>query len=274
MTYVEYLRVRRTLIAYTAIIAGIVAIAVVCILTAHGEVHFAANGAHGAVSTSLRAAIIDDFTRHHTKIPASAIFIFAAFGATIIASIFGTFLAREREHVPLSWTKPVSRERFALNYLAVDVIGIVAAFVILLVLGVFTIMWSLGLMQFLSIDAYTWSGLLLSAGVAFAYYGVVRAITVNVPGRAGAIAGASWVVGYILVLLGALQLPAALHDIVMAINYFNPLAYLNGVHENGSGTTTMTGIIPLGVPARTALVWLLAIVSSGLAITFYRRAEE
>ena len=67
---------------------------------------------------------------------------------------------------------------------------------------------------------------------------------------------------------------AALHDIVMAINYFNPLAYLNGVHENGSGTTTMTGIIPLGVPARTALVWLLAIVSSGLAITFYRRAEE
>lgn len=267
MSYVEYLRVRRAIIVYSIIVGCIVALTLLVAFTAHGSM--AVSAEHGdTIGLGLRGLLAADLARHGTKIPLSALFVFAGFGATILATVFGKSLSSEREHTPLTWTKPASRQAFALAHFGVDAIGVVTTFVISLALVLFVI-WALGIGAFISADARMWPILAMSAGVAFAYYGVVRALTVGFPGRGGAIAGASWAVGYVLVGLAAIPLPDVYHTIILALNFINPLAYLTKIDPTGQAS----GILPFTFGMRLLCVWLLAVVSGIIAIEIYRRAE-
>jgi hypothetical protein len=292
MTFVEYLRVRRALVVYTIIVACIVALSLIGVFSSHGSVTVsvddhraaaqiasagtqrivaAAVGAnpHHTTKVGLREALIADFIKHGTKVPLSALLFLAGFGATILGSVFASSLCRERDHTPLAWTKPVSRVQFALAYMGVDIVGMIAAFFVIFVLGEMLIIWALGLTGFISVDARAWTTLALICGIALAYYGMVRALTVGFPGRGGAITGSSWAIAYLLILFTALPLPSIFHTALVVINFVNPLAYLTQMGSNGE----QSGAIPLPVTAKIICVWLLAVVSGAVAIFIYRRAE-
>jgi len=269
VSYPELLRVQRLLLVFTIIVAIPVVVTVCVGFFSHGTVSTGA-GAHTLITSySLRDSIAEQFTRERKSVPFFALESIAGLAALVIASILGGFLANERSHTPLAWTKPVSRERFALAYMGVDAAGIVASFLIALVLGVFGIMWGLGMIRFTTVDPDVWTTLLLVGGGAFAYYGLVRAASQAFPERPSAIAGASWPILLGLAAMHAAPIPTALHDIIVALNFLNPLAYFGRVESNGSDT----GLLPLAGPLRIACLWLLAVVYGAVAVVLYRRAE-
>jgi hypothetical protein len=272
MTYVEYLRVRHALVVYAAIVAAIAFITLIITLFGGGNVEVDTHGSGAAAShvmthTTVRAAVSEDFRRSGHTIPISALLVLAGYAAVVMASIFGMFLSRERLHVPVSWTKPVSREWFALAYLGVDVAAVVVAFLVFFA-GELVVTWGVGVAPFLRSDVYVGAALLLMSGMALAYYGIVRAICAAFPSQAGAIAGGSWGVFFALMLLAAAPLPRIAHAVIIALNFLNPLAYLSHVDESHSG-----GILPVTGDAGAALVWLLAIVAMALSVVLYRRPE-
>src|SRR5579864_5254385 len=76
------------------------------------------------------------------RIPLSLLFAIAGVIATIFAGAFGSSLAAENHgHLDVAWTKPASRNRYALVTVAVDLSATMVAFALCLVaaLAVFAV---------------------------------------------------------------------------------------------------------------------------------------
>jgi hypothetical protein len=251
MGYVEILRARRTILIYSIIVGALAVLAIT-----------------GVLSSPKHGITIDHGHSGSTDvIPLSFLVIGAGFIATIIASILGASLNRERPNLALTWTKPVSRERFALTYIGVDAIGILSAFAIVLAAALF-VLWAIGAGGFVAVDRDVMSDLLLCLGIAFAYYGVLQALSAAAA-RGGAAVGISWPVAFALVLVASVQLPAVLHQAIIALNFLNPIAYLTSV-----GKGTAESILPVTLQVRIALVWLLAVASCAVAVVIWKRLED
>lgn len=255
MAYTEILRVRRCLLVYSIIVVALTLLSIGGVLSSpeHGIVLNDTPGRH---------------PNHTDAIPLSVLLLIAGYITAIVASILGTSLSAERNNVSQAWTKPVSRERFALTYMGVDALGLLAAFALMLVVGELLSLWAVGVGRFISVDAHIVDYLLLGLGVTFAYYGVVQALGVGI-GRGGIVAGLSWPVGFALVLLAAVQLPSVIHVAIVGLNFLNPIAYLTSV---GGGRPD--SVLPVALPVRIALVWVLAVVSCATAIVIWKRLED
>lgn len=255
MAYTEILRVRRVLLIYSIIVVALTLLSI-----------------GGVLSSPEHGIVINDTPgRHHNHtelIPLSILLLIAGYVTAIIGSILGTSLSAERSYVSQAWTKPVSRERFALTYMGVDALGLLAAFAVMLVVGELLSLWAVGVGRFISVDAHLVDYLLLGLGVTFAYYGVVQALAVGI-GRGGIVAGLSWPVGLVLVLLGSVQLPGVIHAAIVGLNFLNPIAYLTSV---GSGRPDSA--LPIALPVRIVLVWVLAVVSCATAVVIWKRLED
>ena len=172
MYYVERLRVAKVLKILLLIVAALVALAVISRLMqgdrhgimgpdpAPGAVPVVAHDSTGATTKTytdvhgarivLRTLPDGTFTYTSTKdvpgrgpvvfsshgddrIPMTALLLIASFAAALIASIFGLTLSRENDgHLELAWTKPASRDSYALSVIATDVAGIGLAGLIVL----------------------------------------------------------------------------------------------------------------------------------------------
>ncbi|MEO6990538.1 MAG: hypothetical protein ABI346_08995, partial [Candidatus Baltobacteraceae bacterium] len=62
--------------------------------------------------------------------------------------------------------------------------------------------------------------------------------------------------------------PEGVHATVVAINFLNPLAYLGTVSDKG-----VQSLLPVALNARIGLAWLLAILTTSLAIYLWQRRE-
>jgi hypothetical protein len=90
---------------------------------------------------------------------------------------------------------------------------------------------------------------------------VISAVAARLPGRGALIAGLAWGVFPVLVgLYHVAWFPIWLHDVVYALNVFNPMAWLGGTTPHGNSS-----IIPLSVWGRVlgecAIAVALAIAS-------------
>ncbi len=249
MAYVEFLRVRGTLIWFTIVVTILVALALL---------GYALSDVHHKI-------ILEKHTEN--VILLSWLLVPASYIAGIVACIAGSYLSSEREHVALAWTKPVSRVRFSLGYLAVDVAAILVAYVVVLAFGELFTLWAMGL-NHIVVDANAGRTFLVGLGFAFALYGVVRALGTAF-GRGGLIAGMSWAIGSVLVLLGALPLPWVLHDLAIAVNFLNPLAYLAGLGGGNSNS-----VLPLSFEGRLICEWLLVLVATATSVVAWNRLED
>jgi hypothetical protein len=203
MYYKEMLRVRYALFVLTPVMAGFVAIQLIY------------NLAHGALRSNV------DPAGH----PLSTFFAASGLVASIVAGIFAIALGNENDgHLEQAWTKPASRNFYALTLFAVDVGGILAAFVLSLVAHMY-IHYLEGSLRLINVDANAWPSLALYLILPLAWYGLVVALTASLRTSSKMVAGLSWVGALVLVGLSYLKLPDIWASLVKTVNYLNPIAY-------------------------------------------------
>jgi hypothetical protein len=282
MAYVEYLRARRALAWYFGILIGLYLLGLAIAYFGHG-MH-----GHAGVTIDINT---DQATPggmppagHHiahvlplSPFPISLLAYSAAFGAILIAAILGSSLNRQREHLPLVWTRPLGRERSVLSALAVDALAI---FVTLLgTLGLFKIVAfsadSNALHWYL--DSLVLPTLVLGFGAALMTYALSQAVTSWTLGAGGLIKGLVSLACGVLVVLGANRLPSPYDSLVGALNYLNPLAYYLPVHVADKHVPIVleySRYLPLGLGIKIACVWLLAAAYMAIATYGWKRLES
>jgi ABC-type transport system involved in multi-copper enzyme maturation permease subunit len=119
MWYAPYLRVKRFIVVYAQIIAGLTFVALV-LRYWPGVVNY---GRHGS-----------DLTTMHDSIDVCSVIIVSAAFVALIATALGLNLASENDgHLESAWTRPVSRERYVLELFAVDIVAMLVAIAVTVV---------------------------------------------------------------------------------------------------------------------------------------------
>ena len=247
MAYVSFLRVKWVLFRFALVLIAILVLAQINALWDHH--------AHGIVTLDGK----------EQGVPLWFFIAGAAFGPAIIATILGTTLQRERVHRAIAWTLPRSRTRTALTIVSIDLMGLVLAYVLMLVFVV------------LPLIAYLGSGQIRSTGnefpifgyglvFVFLWYALVQVATSWYSSRGGAVAGLSWPVFLIAAgLETAKGLPDAIRWLLGAFNVINPMIYIgqlfDSIDHHATGLSTpdlLTSIGEMLVIGAVALV--LAVV--------------
>jgi hypothetical protein len=240
--YVEMLRARRALIWYGAILFSLLALG---LALAFKDGPPRIQMSHGS----------------NPMIPFPYILAGAAIGPLILAAFLAVGLDAEYKTAAIIWTRPISRLAIALRYIAVDGGALLAAWVLTLV-AVFITIFAIGIGKYLTFGDDVAGAVLLVFGAAVMWYGLVVLVTTLLPGRGAAIAGGSW--GYALIVPGLARIPfpPLLHQVIVALNYLNPMAYLSqgsGAREliAGSGEQHMiaTWLIGLAALAIATQIW-------------------
>jgi len=221
MYYKEWLRVRRGLIIFVITLAVLLTLHVLLLPImgpSNNHLVIGAGVQSAGHAARAQASATDLF-------PLSVFFAIAGVVAAIYAGIYGGSLSEENDgHLALAWTKLVSRTRYALGTMSVD-LAFVACIFVLTVLFAAAITAQHGALRFLTIDRDAWFNLARFVLLAAAWFGVSQALTASLKERSGTVRGVSVAIAAIFLGLGAANLPAHWGALVKFVNYFNPLAY-------------------------------------------------
>ena len=253
MYYVEYLFARTRLLWFTAICLAMATVFTIFVTKPPAGVHIQNNG---------------------QDVSANAMFIGAAWFASIMASILSTTLNRDQSHLAYIWTRPIPRERIALSYMLVDVLAILASFGI--AIAVAAMVFAVPPANHITTDSQTGAILARSLAVPLMLYGIVEVATSWSPLRIGAAIGIFWGVAWVLLILAAISWPAPLGQILIVLNAFNPLAYFPEVQGHGAVVSmSMSGanMLPLPFAAQTLLAFAIFVTALTLAIYNWKRME-
>ena len=199
---------------------------------------------------------------------------FADIVAFIIATLLAAPFARESDgHLEYALTKPVSRERFAIGIIGVDLAAIVAA-------SIMTIVALIICQTMFEIPTFDFSGVNISAilmGIAapFAWYALLGAATTSMKRGYGAVLGFAWPVAILITVLGAVSLGdslvgALVHNVCYVISRAIPLSYVSfAIKESSNGSL----IGPANFGLRLAIECALFLIYSALAVFQWRRVE-
>jgi hypothetical protein len=188
----------------------------------------------------------------------------------IVASLLAGALAKENDgHLELAWTKPVSREKYALETMLTDAAGIV--FSQLLTIGIMLLATLMFFVPQFGWPSGTVIHILMAIAGPISWYALITAASASLKRGPGAVVGLGWVLAIVIpavaaALQGLAQYNAAaswFYTIFHSLSYLDPIAYLT---FNGK---------PTFLPAQsTALVlWALVIGYSALAVAQWRRVE-
>ncbi|HEY0614247.1 MAG TPA: hypothetical protein VGC96_06385 [Candidatus Elarobacter sp.] len=260
MQYAELLRARRALIWYGSIFLACAALCVALV--------------------SKDGSLASQIARSRTPVvPFVAILAGSGFGPILLAGFMAVGLDAEFKTAAIAWTRPVARLRIAAAYVAVDVGTLLVAWLFTVAVALLGIVL-LGLAPYLTLTgAGDLRGLLpLTFGVALMWYGLVVLVTMLIPGRGNAIVGASW--GYALFVpgLAAAPFPSALHQVLVALNYLNPLAYLSNDGPHRRGTISIQGdggstLLGGSATVHTLIPWTIAVVAVLVATRLWAERE-
>jgi hypothetical protein len=277
MSYKEILRVRSLFIKFAITIVSLILLIV--LLSGHAHVSV---GPSVTEHTHIASAAAGDTTNIYGPgiqvtgvnhgAPYEVLFGIAGFVSAIFALILGAFLATENSgHLEIAWTRPASRVGYALRGIAVDCIGILAAFLFTLVI----------IAAFVTLEGW-WPYLHADKALAvtavryvmypFAWYGLILAVTASLRGGYGIVIGLTWVVASVLAALVTLHLPPAIHATVTFINYVNPMEY-----GSWSDSTSAQAVMHL-LGQRYALIGIaglvgIAVVGTGASLWQWRGLE-
>jgi hypothetical protein len=189
----------------------------------------------------------------------------------LVASILGGALAKENDgHLELAWTKPVSRERYALSSVAVDAIAIIVSQLLTIAVSLAATLMFL-VPRFSYGPNLAWAILLAFAG-PIAWYALITAASASLKRGPGMVIGLGWVAAVLIPgIAGALQgaanvnsIAAWFYAIFHALSYIDPISYFS-YHKD---QTTM-------MPLPAAVGVLLALIAGyvALAVAQWRRVE-
>ena len=253
MYYVEVLYARSRLLWFTAIALVVAAIFVYFVTFPPPHAHIVNNGQDVQINFVLA---------------------FGSFWAAIMASILGATLNRDGSHLPYMWTKPIARERIALSYMVIDVLTIVASFVV--VVGICAIVLAIPPLNHIKHDEMTGLVIARSLAAPLMLYGMIEVTTSWLPTRLSAAGGLIWPIGLGIEFLASINLPLPLSKIFFAINIFNPIAYLSSVHGHGSQSAQVASDSPLPFDfvGQTELAFCIFALSCALAIYNWKRMQS
>lgn len=255
MYYKEFLRVRHALLWY---LIGLVATALfITIINL-------ASGSHVSV-------MVGDVPKVPAKVeavPWVALFAGAGFLAAIMATIFGSTLSQEADHLALAWTKPRSRTEYATTVMLVDAAGIVTsqllafAFIlgVLLVLAHNDVRLVAGRNDLFDLARFMLFPL--------AWYGLIVALSARLRNRAGVVQGLIWPASFVFAGFVVAPVPPVMHEIIVLVNYLNPIVYTSyvdvasGTHVNATPANGLmlasAGASTLALAAYVVLCWFVA----------------
>jgi hypothetical protein len=245
--YVELLRARRALIWYGSILFAVLALGM-------------------AIAFKDGPPKIQMSHDMDPRIPIEYLLAGAAFGPLILAAFLAVGLDAEFKTVAIVWTRPISRLAVALRYVAVDGGTLIAAWALTLA-ACFLCIFVLGIGKYLTFGDHVGTYGLLVFGAGVMWYGLVVLVTTLLPGRGAAIAGASW--GYALIVpgLASIPFPPLLHQIMVGLNYLNPMAYI------GNQGSSSHAIIPGSHEQHAVAAWLIGLVAVAIATQVWTKRE-
>jgi hypothetical protein len=224
-----------------------------------------------AFAVALWARLESGPSHHHSvSLPIEAYIGAGALVASIIATILGCGLAHENSgHLALAWTKPTSRDWLATQMFLVDLGAIYVAFALGLAFG-FGLLEIFGLTGSVQADSQTLDFVLRSILAPLAWYGVTRAATASMRGRAGAVAATLWIGGSIIVGLDQSHaLGGVFAFIISALDKINPMYYFQLTFDDQGHNKTMVQSMVAGI----AGLCVLAVVGYAAALAQWRRLE-
>jgi len=279
MAYVEFLRARKAFYFFAGITAALIGFILLSLFASHG-------GSNDTFRLQFGSAIViqkgADGRLHQVavnsmsglNVPLGALFGIAAYCAAIFATVLSTSLNRERDGLDFPFTRPVSRERMALSYFAVDIAAIFAAFAWAFVVLCLVPLATAGLLGHITSTPQAWWILGLGLGMSFMWYAIIQAVTSGMRSGGGWVAGGSWALfGVLLALPGATWFGPIVHAAVVALNYLNPIAYINSITVNSANEVTAGSALGLGIAARACLVWIIGFAACAIALTSWKRIE-
>jgi hypothetical protein len=246
MEYVQILRAKRILTWYTGIIIAGLIIEAISFYASHGH-----NSNNGTVPFNVLAAG-------------------AGIGALIIATLVAPGLSSEAANTTaLIWTRPAPRDAIAARFIGIDVAAILIGYVIMLV----AMMVGIAIVGGLPAVTYDPAAILrsfsLAVGGALMWYAVISVAAARLPGRGPLFAGLAWGVFPVLAgLFHAHWFPIWLHDVVYALNFLNPMAWLGGTTPQGNSS-----IIPLSLWGRVLGECAIAIALAAASVRLWSTRE-
>ena len=203
-------------------------------------------------------------------IPLFILLLIAACASSIVATIFGLALSRENDgHLELAWTKPTTRESYALGAIACDVAAIVATACAVLV-TVVAVLGIYGGYQYIRSDEHTLPTIIFGIVFALSFYGVVLAMTSSLRGG-GLVLGILWPACSILPGLVRIEW-MQLGTVARTLNTINPIAYLYAFCTSPDATRIYT-LMPNGLALQILIPCGLFVLGIALSLVQWRRLE-
>ena len=192
------------------------------------------------------------------------LFSFLTLFGAIIATVLAAPLARENERLEVAWTKPVDRTLYALQLYGVDMIGVLAAMLMMTVACIAA--YTLFQLPHLSVSADGAFHALVAFVACAAWYAMYAAMTTWMKRGFGAIIGIAWPValfvpGLALIPMLGTAVGATFHWVFQIIAVVDPLAYLHltmGVPRHDIGLAGIDEPLKLLILAALALVYGVA----------------
>ncbi len=277
MAYVEFLRARRVLLWYFGILLGVYALGLIVGFLVPGQNHV---GIVIDTDPTSPAPVPTPAHPHHASLPGPlpvSVLVYAVtFGALLVAAILGSSLNRQREHLPLAWTRPLSRERFVLSFLAVDAVAIVLTLAGTLLYVAFSMATSRGTHILWYLDPLAFPMAAFGLGAAFMTYALAQAVTSWYTASGGLVKGLACAACGVLVPLGFARLGSPYDLFVAVLNYLNPLAYFVPIvvdAKQSPAVLEFVRLLPLDFGVKLACVWLLAALYMAIATYGWKRLE-
>jgi hypothetical protein len=201
---------------------------------------------------------------------------FAAFVSLIIATVLGAPFARENDgHLEIALTKPIDRIALALQTVAVDLAGIVAAWA-------FTVVFLVAVSALFQAPHITFGtndlmGTILGILGAFAWYAILCAATSSMKRAYGIVLGLAWPFSIILLALakadlGTQPILALVHTLAVWIGYILPFSYLHfGPAMTVNGSPQGSAAFSAGVEGPVLAALTIGYIA--IAILQWRRVE-
>ena len=207
----------------------------------------------------------------HPAIPFGWIVGGASFAPLLITAFLGARLDAEYKTTAIAWTRPVSRLAIAWRYIAIDVGAMVVAWLATAAAATIAIV-VLGLTKYLVWGAEGFTFFVLPIGCAVMWYGLVVLCSALFPGRGNAVAGVSWAYALIVPGLSQIPFPPLIHQVMLGLNYINPLAYLGNTNFDVS-VHTSGGILAGSATDHTIAAWLIGMAALAVGTRLWASRE-
>jgi len=240
--------------------------------THHGEFIMGSS----SMNSNVEGNTLHTTIRYKPQVPVfkiGVLFLMTIPMGLIIASILGGPLAKENDgHLELAWTKPVSRERYALASFAVDSAAI--ALSQLLTIAVTLLATLMFFVPRFGTESNMGWYILAAIAAPLAWYALLTAASAWLRRGPGLVIGLGWIAALLIpglaqALAGAAKvnpIAAWFYTIFHSLSYLDPIAYIATQHGH-------SGLLAIPAAGGAGILCALLVGYLALAVAQWRRVE-